>query len=462
MHLSQRNALLLAAWLLLGCSSGDPVVDGGRADGPGPAPTEAGLARCTRPGSYCTPADPCGLNPVCSDALVCTTRGRRDCDDGVPCTVDRCIPGGCSHSVQSGWCLVVGVCYESGQTVGCNKCAPETSKVAWTPLDGVPCDDKNPCTMGDRCTQGVCLGTGYNCSDGLYCTSDSCDGKGGCTSFLKPKFCKIEQVCYKDRELDPTGCYICDVSVATDKWQKRVNVCTIGSKCYGVADSDSTGCLTCDPAHNPTAWTLKPGRCLIGTLCTLKGSLHPSKCASCDPDKTTKQWTPISGASMQVSTFAAGLNNFTVSPLVKGVGWQLSGSRFISKSKSLYYGHLTKKSYDNGAGNSGTATSPKYTFASGQQAFLAFQIYVDVEKSKAYDVLTVETVEGKVLWSKAADLAASDYRRWTQVTVDLGSLAGSTTAVRFAFDTKDKANNSGEGIYIDDVLILTGCGSIGS
>lgn len=43
-----------------------------------------------------------------------------------------------------------------------------------------PCDDGDPCTRDDKCAAGVCKGVAYTCSDGLTCTMDVCDGKGGC------------------------------------------------------------------------------------------------------------------------------------------------------------------------------------------------------------------------------------------------------------------------------------------
>ncbi|MFT7580067.1 MAG: hypothetical protein ACI9MR_001734 [Myxococcota bacterium] len=70
------------------------------------------------------------------------------CDDGNPCTSDRC----------------------DGQ-LGC----------VHLPLS-VSCDDGNPCTVGDVCDQGACVGLlPASCDDGNACTNDRCDVDGGCT-----------------------------------------------------------------------------------------------------------------------------------------------------------------------------------------------------------------------------------------------------------------------------------------
>jgi len=87
---------------------------------------------------------------ICTPCKTNTT-----CDDGDPCTVNFCGPGGCCMS------------------------APAKS--------GISCDDKSDCTDNDQCNgKGQCFGTnkkvGTQCSDGdPYTKMDRCDGKGKCT-----------------------------------------------------------------------------------------------------------------------------------------------------------------------------------------------------------------------------------------------------------------------------------------
>lgn len=42
------------------------------------------------------------------------------------------------------------------------------------------CDDGDPCTAGDACTDGICIGPGATCDDGNACTADLCGLEGGC------------------------------------------------------------------------------------------------------------------------------------------------------------------------------------------------------------------------------------------------------------------------------------------
>jgi hypothetical protein len=453
-----RSLPLAALLLFAGCPDDDgPSADTAVPD-VGLLVSEAGLALCSEPLAYCTPADPCGLNPRCSAQGLCLSSGRRDCDDGIPCTVDRCIPGGCEHSVTDSFCLIDDACHEEGEAVGCGRCAPDVSQTRWSPLDGLACDDNNACTKGDSCKQGMCVGQLYSCNDGLSCTTDSCDGAGGCNQVLHPTFCLIEKVCYPSGETDPTGCKICDVAVSQHDWQTRINVCKIDGHCYGPGAKDKTGCFSCDPLHAPDAWTQLPDLCLISQVCLKRGALHPSSCASCDPDASQTQWTPTGKAQINVSAFDADLDGFTASKPTKQVGWQRSTARFTSSPASLYYGDPATGSYDSGSTNSGTATTPWMELPAGQKAYLAFQLYMDTETAGNFDVLVIKAA-GQVLWSKSTDMKAADYKTWTSVNLDLSAFDGQAVQVEFQFDTKDGTNNQSEGVYIDDVTLLTGCGA---
>jgi len=100
----------------------------------------------------CDPALSPGDGPCC-DPVTCQPResGSACSDDQNPCTDD--------------------VCNDSGS------CLHE-------PIAG-PCDDDSACTVGDQCSDGVCVaGAEISCDDGDACTSDSCDPQSGCRNSL--------------------------------------------------------------------------------------------------------------------------------------------------------------------------------------------------------------------------------------------------------------------------------------
>ncbi|PIE66086.1 MAG: hypothetical protein CSA24_00970, partial [Deltaproteobacteria bacterium] len=111
-------------------------------------------------GTACEDDDPCTLVGQCS-AGVCVGAGEVDCDDGNPCTDDRCEAGvGCVTTFHSGGC-----------------------------------DDGSACTSGDTCFQGKCVGQLVSCDDGNPCTDDRCDEALGCVSVNNDNPCLDGDAC---------------------------------------------------------------------------------------------------------------------------------------------------------------------------------------------------------------------------------------------------------------------------
>jgi hypothetical protein len=74
------------------------------------------------------------------------------CDDGVPCTIDRCDMG-CTHELADGVCLIGGVCYEHGQANPANEC--QVCDVTQATLTWSPRPDNTTCS-GGTCQGGIC------------------------------------------------------------------------------------------------------------------------------------------------------------------------------------------------------------------------------------------------------------------------------------------------------------------
>ena len=77
-----------------------------------------------------------------------------DCDDGDPCTVDRCsAQAGCVHTPK---CVSPGACTAA-------RCAADGA-CSFTPrVDGVPCSDGVTCSDGDACHAGQCRAASSSC-----------------------------------------------------------------------------------------------------------------------------------------------------------------------------------------------------------------------------------------------------------------------------------------------------------
>lgn len=127
----------------------------------------------------------------CNDNNVCTaetcdqvthrctrTNVSGPCTDGTACTSnDTCVNGACVPGVQVTCNNSPGACFQASGT-----CDPSSGLCDYAPLTGASCDDNNACTRNDSCNaSGTCRGTAYSCNDSNRCTTDTCNGSGGCS-----------------------------------------------------------------------------------------------------------------------------------------------------------------------------------------------------------------------------------------------------------------------------------------
>ncbi len=162
--------------------------------------------------------DPCSSDPtntlgMCNDGNPCTddrcditnnttgtcvhTFNTNPCDDGKGCTDnDVCSAGVCAGTqvicpdggacnASTGYCKIcqdkidAGTCNDNNI---CTKddCKNSTGACIHNPTNNeLTCDDGNPCTLSDICTNGVCKGLAKDCNDSNVCTDDACNPTTG-------------------------------------------------------------------------------------------------------------------------------------------------------------------------------------------------------------------------------------------------------------------------------------------
>ena len=175
-------------------------------------------------GTACTEGDSCAQGK-------CVPAGQVDCNDKQPCTNDSCNPvKGCVHLFNAATCSDGDPC-----TVG-DKCSDGACTVG-TPMN---CNDGDACTLGDACKGGTCIVFGKNaCSDGEPCTADACDAKTGLCSH------QASLACLRSACLSKSDCavgMVCDVGLAS--------------------------CVTCtDASHCGNGQACQGGMCVTGTAC---------------------------------------------------------------------------------------------------------------------------------------------------------------------------------------------------
>lgn len=303
-----------------------PPVDPGQGDVPSCMPDQA-----------CDDGDPCTADDRCSDQGVCEGTPVAGCDDGLECTADACPEAGdCTHDLQPGWCLVDGFCFEDGEVDPANPCQACVTALFTDRFvidDTLSCDDEDPCTIDDRCAEGLCVGGGPKCVDGNPCTTDQCDG-GNCTFVPRPgescddgNACTIDDACNGDAcegagrscdddnlcttdGCDPaTGCtFVFNAEPCDD-----ANECTVGDTCARGACVPGEGRMDCDDEDVCTDDYCVPGEgcvhvantafCTDGDPCTVGDQCRRGECIpgqdvlACEDDNpcTDNVCTPFVG-----------------------------------------------------------------------------------------------------------------------------------------------------------------------
>jgi MYXO-CTERM domain-containing protein len=132
-------------------------------------------------GTSCTDGNPCNGAETCNATGACVAGTAPTCNDGNPCTTDSCSPTmGCvTTNVSAGTS-----CSDSNRCNGLETCNSTGMCVGGMALT---CDDGNPCTV-DRCDSATGCATtpaavGTTCSDGDLCNgAETCDTTGRCVS----------------------------------------------------------------------------------------------------------------------------------------------------------------------------------------------------------------------------------------------------------------------------------------
>ena len=301
-------------------------------------------------GTICVAGSCAGLvwtKPAVCNQGTCTPIGIQSCDDSLVCTTDTCDPKtGCMNKLDAGKCLIGGACYEGGAPgATCLACKPDENTTSWTYMANATCDDGNPCTKDDQCTaMGApgCNGTMFSCDDGLYCTTDTCDGKGGCTNPLLTGYCVIGGKCWDDNQLNPENpCLVCSVLASTTAWSNAKDGMTCGGgTCSGLTFTSAKTCLAgqctggggsqnCDDGNACTTDSCAPagcnsvvqsGFCLIpGKGCVPTGQANPANaCQTCVPTKSAVMWSDATDGTTCIAAGCTGLVHAAAKTCVSG------------------------------------------------------------------------------------------------------------------------------------------------
>ena len=261
-------------------------------------------------GDACTVDDACvdggcaGVAKVCNDDDPCTddacdaasggctaTQNTAPCDDGDPCSLgDACGGGACLAGAATLACDDGDPCTDDACTAGTG-CTTE-------PRNGGDCDDGDACTATDTCVNGACVGTAATtCDDQNICTLDACDRESGdCLNI------SVAEACTDDNPCTDEGCDAVDGCVFPFNANgcDDDNPCTVGDACAGgaclgqVKDiSDGNPCTDdlCDPVDGESH-TANTAQCDDGDPCTLGDQCSGGFCGVGPFDKVCDDGNP--------------------------------------------------------------------------------------------------------------------------------------------------------------------------
>ena len=211
-----------------------------------------------------------------------------DCSDDQPCTDDSC-------SSESGGAQCIHT--------------PNTNS----------CDDGNPCTGDDTCTEGICVG-GPACDDGDPCTEDVCDAETGECGY-SPVPCDDGNSCTEDLcDTAAGGCVF--AAKADGESCQGANLCLNGDTCLDgvciegseveVCEDDGNECTTdsCLPEFGCLN-LLNDSSCDDGFDCTTGDQCIASVCTG-NPTPACKSCgtISISGTALKATLMLLGESGY--------------------------------------------------------------------------------------------------------------------------------------------------------
>ncbi len=450
----------------------------------------AGMCGKTALGANCQCDAKCKANGNCCPDYVklCTgCKSALDCTDGNVCTVDKCDAktGQCNSSPVAGGgkcsdnnpCTLKDAC-KAGVCAGViNTCDDDNSCTAdfcdlskgcqHTPANaGQPCNDGSLCTEKDACDKvGKCGGTAKKCDDGNSCTDDSCDAKTGKCGVAPKKegsFCTDGNGCTTGDKCTAgkcAGAQAKDGALCSDG-----NLCTLNDACKagvcaGTGKCDDKNDCTVDSCDVKTGKcanaAIKDGaKCTDGNACTTPDACKAGKCVA---GKDGCKWT-----TALTNAFACGDKAWALNPVNKepAVGWHVDDTAnppgFKSAKCSLNFNN--GKDFKDAKKVAGTATSGTITLANSDHAEVTFWTWQDMETSTTYDQRWVDVSDDN--FAKNIESIRLDeqvgLKKWAKVNLALTNWLGKKIKVRLRFDSVDAINNTGQGWFVDDVVVRSG------
>jgi len=219
--------------------------------------------------------------------------------------------------------------------------------------------------------------------------------------------------------------------------------------------SDANACTEdlCSPETGQCSYELVD--CDDGNECTLDSCKPATGCEyieleDCCPPDVVADW----GFEEEIPGLEVINSQQEESP---DVTWSVSAQRAYSGENSLYFGDIGTLTYASGHRVRAMALLPPVTVPEGFDAELSVMVWLDIEEAQDWDTFTVFAVVGEQRLPVLVKSITTKPKEWTEWTVLLNPFAGQTVRIGMHFDSVDGGDNTGEGIYVDDVRLAARC-----
>jgi len=193
----------------INCDDGNPCTDEKCVDG-----------ICVHTTVTCPETSGCSVSR-CDINLGCVVTDALNCDDGDMCTTDSCSDGKCVHVADV-------ICDSDENQCTDDTCLPYIGCI-YNDISRTKCDDKNACTVDSCDPKNGCSHSEISCDDGISCTADSCDQSKGCVH---------EDTC---NSADPCTSAFCDK--ISGKCVTIPKICDDGNNCTTDTCDPNVGCV---------------------------------------------------------------------------------------------------------------------------------------------------------------------------------------------------------------------------
>jgi alpha-tubulin suppressor-like RCC1 family protein len=288
---ARKAGVMLGLWLLFGgcqvflLSDDATFADAGEGEGGAP---DAGTDTAGCQG--CQIAEQCVQSDVHNDTNWCEMCApQRRSAWSYACAETEACNGAMQQcrACEADECFIARTCWADRAKKpdnACFFCDPARDRLNWSLNTGDECDDRNFCTVEDRCVRGTCVGEDRDCDeDRLTCTVDVCNPAAErCEGTIKQDFCVIGGTCVGGEQINPDHiCQVCNPGTDPGAYSVRKDLpcddgltCTVEDRC---GMSLCAGTLLKPPSSCPAGYCDEGGRCggdLVATGASHSCVLH--------------------------------------------------------------------------------------------------------------------------------------------------------------------------------------------